>query len=154
MKLLIPVMCMLMSFMSYAGERPLSSRQVVEKFFDNYRLIGDWKKFEHEQSKILAPNLVTRTSDHRGKKSFYGRKGFFDSLGDWSRHFSTGQDFRIKIIDASPRRVVVRLYGTLNLVRPINGYSHINNDQHEWTEIFTVGPKGIVKLEVLMNLFK
>ena len=131
------------------------NRKTVEKFFSNYGLVGNWSSFVAEQSKLFSPNLTTFTSDQHGTKDYSGPNGYFESIGDWSKVFSTGPDFRVEIVEATPKRVVARLHGTLILKEPIQGLTQIPDSKHQWTEVFTLAQDGsIERLDVLMNLFK
>ncbi len=127
----------------------------VEKFFANYALIGNWTAFTTEQRKLLSPHLTTITSDHTGLKVYQAPSGYFASLGDWSKEFSTGPDFHVKIVKVTSTQVVARLHGTLSLEEPLQGLNEIPDSLHQWTEIFTLAADGsIERIEVTMNLFK
>lgn len=144
------------------------SRSVVEQFFSNYGLIGNWPNFQNAQMKLLTTNVTTIFSDHRGEKAYSGPSGYFSSLGDWSQVFSTlselevaerkkeGKDadpFRVEIVQVDGDKVVARLHGTLKLQTPIDGLKELRDEQHSWTETFRLDPQGHIHwLKVEMNI--
>ena len=135
--------------------KELPSKTQVDKFFSNYALIGDWSAFQAEQTKLLSPEMTTVVSDHLGVKTYDAPKGYFDSLGDWSKSFSTGPDFRVEIQKVTATQVVARLHGKILFKQPIQGVNEVSDDQHAWTETFTISANGLIsQVEVAMNLFK
>lgn len=97
--------------------------------------------------------LTNFFTDHVREHVYSGVSGYFKSLGDWSQSFATGPDFRVEIVDESPKKVVARIHGTLYFKTPINGLTELNDNQHAWTEIFHLSAEGRIEtLEVQMNL--
>jgi len=131
------------------------TQRSVQKFFSNYGLITDWVKFQEAQRILLSPQMKTIVIDHLGTTTYTGPEGYFSSLSDWSKYFSTGSDFHIEIKEVNYQRVVVRIHGKIIFKTPINGFTEISDDQHSWTEIFFFDSSGQIKqLQVLMNLFR
>ncbi len=142
-----------LSLSSFA-DMAATNRRTIAKFFANYELMKDWKEFQRAQRRLLSSDIVTVASDHRGTRTYRRPEGYFQSLGDWSQMFATGPDFRTSFITATSKQVVVRLRGTLTLKKPYKGKMKLRDDEHKWTETFTMNPNTgrIEKLEVKMNL--
>jgi len=120
---------------------------IVEKYLNNFALINTegMEAFAREQSKLLSPNLVASTTDYRGTVAEHGIAGFFRGLEEWSKHFRSNHRSRKEFLEDSPERVSVRVLNRLGLVIPVNGRTVSEENEHEWTEEFAVGPDGLIK---------
>jgi len=152
MKKLIILSVILTGFAASAMDARYTRRK-VEKFFSNYALLGDWHQFQIEQGKLIASAMVTTFTDPRGRKTYYRPEGYFQSFTDWSQVYSTGPDLTKEFVYSGETKVIVRLHGTLTLKQPIHGHWKFTDQEHRWTETFTMSRQGrIVKLDVKMNL--
>lgn len=128
----------------------------VERFFANYALIQSegFQKFQEAQSTLLAPGIVTEVNNFGNSVLYQRREGYFESLGDWSKIFRTGNDFGVEILSTSGPNgsIAVRLKGTLVVTR--NGVeTMISPEHHNWTEYFEFDQHGLIKkLSVIMNI--
>lgn len=130
--------------------------KVVEKYLNNFQLINTqgMEAFVREQSKLLSPNLVARTTDYRGTLTEHGLEGYFRGLEEWSRHFQSNHQSRKQFLRDTPTHVVVRVLNRLGLVAPVNGRTVSEEGEHAWTEEFEVGPDGLIKklhVSVILN---
>jgi hypothetical protein len=131
------------------------TNKVVEKYLNNFSLINTqgMEAFSREQSKLLSPNLVAMTTDYRGTLTEHGIDGFFHGLMEWSKHFQSNHQSREEYLVDTPVRVSVHVLNRLGLVVPVNGRSVSEENEHEWTEEFEVGPDGLItKVNVTVNL--
>jgi hypothetical protein len=129
--------------------------QIVEKYLKNFTLLNTegMEAFAREQSTLLSPNLVARTTDYRGTRTEHGIDGFFRGLKEWTRHFQSTHNSRKEFLEDTPTRVSVRVLNRLGLVVPVNGRTVSEEDEHEWTEEFEVAPDGLItKVQVTVIL--
>jgi hypothetical protein len=110
--------------------------------------------FVREQSKLLSPDLVAICTDYRGTLTEHGIRGFFQGLTEWSKHFESNHQSRKEFLEGTPTRVSVRVMNRLGLVKPMNGRTVSEEDEHEWTEEFDVGPGGLITNLHMTVLFK
>lgn len=120
--------------------------KVVEKYLNNFSLINTqgMEAFAQEQSKLLSPNLVARTTDYRGTLTVRGIDGYFPGLAEWSKHFQSNHQSPKEYLEDTPTRVRVRVLNRLGLVQPVNGKTVSEENEHEWTEEFEVGDDGLI----------
>ncbi len=131
------------------------TNKVVEKYLNNFSLIytKGMEAFAREQSKLLSPNLVATTTDYRGTLTAHGIVGFFRGLAEWTKHFQSNHQSRKEFLEDTSARVSVRVLNRLGLVIPVNGKTMSEENEHEWTEEFEVGPDGLItKVHVTVNL--
>jgi hypothetical protein len=131
------------------------TNKVVEKYLNNFSLINTqgMEAFAREQSKLLSPNLIATTTDYRGTLTAHGIDGFFRGLAEWTKHFQSSHQSRKEFLVDTPVRVSVHVLNRLGLVVPVNGRSVSEENEHEWTEEFEVGPDGLItKVNVTVNL--
>jgi hypothetical protein len=122
------------------------NNKVVEKYLNNFSLIDSrgMEAFIREQSKLLSPALVASTTDYRGTITEHGIDGYFRGLEAWSSHFQSNHQSRYKFLEDIPTHVSMRVLNRLGLVVPVNGRTVSEEDEHEWTEEFEVGPDGLI----------
>ena len=105
-----------------------------------------------EQTKLLAPDLVTVVKDDQGVHVYKGPQGYFDSLGDWSKSFSTRDDFRFEYRGTVNKQYIAAIHGSI-VIKKDGQEKVIQEGQHCWNEIFNLSADGkITRLEVDMNL--
>ncbi len=122
---------------------------------NNFSLINTqgMEAFARAQSELLSPDLVATTTDYRGTLTERGIDGFFHGLAEWSKHFQSNHQSRKEFLEDTPTRVSVRVLNRLGLVIPVNGKTVSEEDEHEWTEEFEVGPDGLItKVHVAVQL--
>lgn len=132
------------------------TNKVVEKYLNNFSLINTqgMEVFAREQSKLLSPGLVSMTTDYRGTLTEHGVDGFFHGLAEWSKHFQSNHQSHKEFLDDTPTHVLVRVLNRIGLVVPVHGKTVSEEDDHEWTEEFTVGLDGLIKKAHVTILLK
>jgi hypothetical protein len=131
--------------------------KVVENYLNNFSLINTqgMEAFAREQSKLLSPDLVASCADYRGTFTEHGIDGYFHVLAEWSKYFESNHQSRKDFLEDTPTHVSVRVLNRLGLVRPVNGRTVSEEDEHEWTEEFEVGPDGLItKVQVAVHFKK
>ena len=120
--------------------------KVVEKYLNNFSLINTQglEVFAREQSVLLSSNIVATCTDYRGTLTYHGIDGYFRGLSEWSRHFQSNHQSPKEFLEDAASRVSVRVLNRLGLVVPVNGRTMSEEDEHDWTEEFEVGPDGLV----------
>jgi hypothetical protein len=129
--------------------------KVVESYLNNFSLINTqgMEAFARAQSKLLSPDLVAICTDYRGTLTEQGIDGYFHGLAEWSKHFQSNHQSCKEFLEDTPTRVSVRVLNRLGLVVPVNGKTVSEEDEHEWTEEFEVGPDGLItKVYVTVHL--
>ncbi len=129
--------------------------KVVENYLNNFSLIHaqGMEAFALAQSKLLSPDLVASCTDYRGTFTERGIDGYFHALAEWSKYFESNHQSRKEFLDDTPTHVLVRVLNRLGLVIPVNGKTVSEEDEHEWTEEFEVGPDGLItKVHVAVHL--
>jgi len=146
---------------SFASECPeVVSRNTAEaaitQFFANYEIIGanGFPAFIAEQTKLLSTELVTEVRDPIGTHAYEGTDGYFQSLGDWSKYFATGEDFSTEYagLDETDCKYVMKLHGTLSYTR--DGLTRkYAGERNRWQERFVLDRDGkITHLDVNMGI--
>lgn len=133
------------------------NNKVVEKYLNNFSLINTqgMEAFAREQSLLLSPGVVACSTDYRGTLTEHGVEGYFRALTEWSKHFLSNHQSRKEFLEDTPTRVFVRVLNRLGLVIPVNGRTVSEEDEHDWTEEFEVGPDGLIaKVHVTVLLKK
>jgi hypothetical protein len=122
---------------------------------NNFSLINTqgMEAFARAQSKLLSPDLVASSTDYRGTFTEHGIDGYFHALAEWSKYFESSHQLRKEFLEDTPARVSARVLNRLGLVVPVNGKTVSEEDEHEWTEEFEVGPDGLIaKVHVVVHL--
>jgi len=137
------------------GRLSPSALATVNTFFSNYQLLGKgWDEFVKAQSHVLATGMTTTVNMPSVETRYSEPQGYFDSIADWSKIFSTGPDFKFEIApnpDGSGE-VEAKLSGTLHMKVGTEDVV-IAPTQHDWTEYFKLDDSGkIASLRLVMNI--